>query len=458
MPVAAAEFVSAVKGIAWPAIPRPEDAAIMALVAQLDHSQRWPREKLATMQLAQADILLKFAAATVPHYEQSLRGRYDPHRPLSWERFWRLPLLTRKDIQSDLDALQSRKLPTDHGPVKIVRTSGSTGTPIAVLETGLMRALFSAMHLRSFVWQGMDFSAAAASIRVLHGEETRETAPGWIAGIVTGPSYTIDVRTTLEEQLQWLECHRPAYLMTLPSNLRACMRVLGGDGSRIDFIQQIHTYGEIVDDALREQCRATFGLAVADIYSANELGVMAVQAPGSDAYYTADESHIVEVLDDDDRPCRPGTVGRIVVTSLHNFASPLIRYANGDYAEVGEPLEDGRGLSVLKRVIGRTRNMAVRPDGERFWPAYGGPAITRIAPLQQVQLIQHTPESIELRAVVNEPITTEQEAKLTEFLQERLRYPYAIRFSWVDHIERGSGQKYEEFVCRVPDTFPGDAG
>lgn len=455
MPVLpAAEFTSAVKGIAWPAIPPAAQAATMALCAQLDISQWWSADQLAAMQLAQADKLLRHAVATVPFYSERLQRRYDPRRPLDWKRFRRLPILTRGDIQTRFAALHAQRMPEDHGQVKVVRTSGSTGSPIAVLETGFMRALFAAMHLRGFVWQRMNFAAAVASIRVLHGDLRQETESGWVDGIRTGPAYAMDVRTTIDEQISWLEQHRPAYLMTLPSNLDVFLKRLTEVGKRLEFIEQVHTYGEIVDDELRALCHSVLGLPIVDTYSANELGVLALQAPGSRAFHTADETHIIEILDDEGQPCKPGTIGRVVVTPLHNLASPLIRYANGDYAEVGESLGDGRGLGVLQRIIGRTRNMAVRPGGERFWPAYGGPSINRIAPLQQLQLIQHTETTIEVRAVVAEPVSSAQEAQLVAFLQERLAYPYAISFTYVDAIERGHGQKYEEFICRVDTPAP----
>ena len=50
---------------------------------------------------------------------------------------------------------------------------------------------------------------------------------------------------------------------------------------------------------------------------------------------------------------------------LHNFAMPLIRYAIGDLAEVGAACPCGRTLPVLRRVLGRTRDMLVLPSGEK---------------------------------------------------------------------------------------------
>lgn len=356
----AAEFSSAINGIAWPAIPQPAQAAIFALCAQLEISQSWPAEKIVAMQLAQADKLLQHAFATVAFYATRLHRRYDPRRPLDWPHFRRLPLLTRSDVPAEFEALHTRQMPDDHGQVKVARTSGSTGSPIAVLETGFMRALFAAMHLRAFVWRRMNLRAAVASIRVLHGEARQETESGWVDGVRTGPAYAMDVRTTIDEQISWLEQHRPADLMTLPSNLNACLQRLAASTKRLEFLEQVHTYGEIVDDELRAACRSVLGLPLIDTCSANELGVLALQAPGSQAFYTADETHIIEVLDDNGEPCEPGAIGRVVVTPLHKLASPLSRYVNGDYAEVGAPLGDGRGLGVLHRIIGRTRNMAVR--------------------------------------------------------------------------------------------------
>jgi phenylacetate-coenzyme A ligase PaaK-like adenylate-forming protein len=61
----------------------------------------------------------------------------------------------------------------------------------------------------------------------------------------------------------------------------------------------------------------------------------------------------VEVLDEEGRPCAPGETGRVVATSLNNFAMPLIRYETGDTAEVGAPCPCGRGLPVLTRIMGR---------------------------------------------------------------------------------------------------------
>ena len=53
---------------------------------------------------------------------------------------------------------------------------------------------------------------------------------------------------------------------------------------------------------------------------------------------------VVEVLRADGSACAPGETGRVVVTNLHNFAMPMIRYELGDQAAFGA---DGNRIARL---------------------------------------------------------------------------------------------------------------
>jgi phenylacetate-CoA ligase len=73
---------------------------------------------------------------------------------------------------------------------------------------------------------------------------------------------------------------------------------------------------------------------------------------------------VVEVVDEDGNACDVGVPGRVLVTSLHNSAMPLIRYDIGDVAELGEPCDTGLSWPVLNKVNGRLRDSIVLPNGE----------------------------------------------------------------------------------------------
>jgi hypothetical protein len=75
------------------------------------------------------------------------------------------------------------------------------------------------------------------------------------------------------------------------------------------------------------------------------------------------ESFFVELLDEAGEPAPQGELGRVVLTSLHNFAMPLIRYDIGDLAAFGPACSCGRGLPALLRFCHTSgmRRRAVAP-------------------------------------------------------------------------------------------------
>ena len=59
--------------IHWPAIPKPREAAVLALLYQYEESQWWPAETLVKHQLLQLEQLLGYAARAVPLYRERLK-------------------------------------------------------------------------------------------------------------------------------------------------------------------------------------------------------------------------------------------------------------------------------------------------------------------------------------------------------------------------------------------------
>jgi phenylacetate-CoA ligase len=138
------------------------------------------------------------------------------------------------------------------------------------------------------------------------------------------------------------------------------------------------------------------------------------------------------------------------VTTLQNFAMPLIRYEIGDYAEVGSRCPCGRGLPVLRRVTGRVRNMAVDPTGRRYWPSFHAPLWLEVAPFRRLQLVQHAPSAIEIRYVMARALSAVEEDRLRASLAKALAYAYDFSFVRVETVERRPGEKFEDFISRIP--------
>jgi phenylacetate-CoA ligase len=363
-------------------------------------------------------------------------------------------------VQAAGERLFSASVPAEHGPVSKLFTSGSTGRPLLALGTGVTQLLWNAFTLRDHLWHRRVSGGRLAAIRSLPTEIARPPeglrSNDWgpaTAGIVdTGSAATLNIHSTVAEQVDWLEREDPDYLLTYPSVVLALAKHFAASGRKLPRLREVRTFGELLEPHVRAAVSEAWGLRIVDMYSSQEVGYLALQCPKHEHYHVQSEGVLVEVLDDGGRPCTPGEIGRVVITPLHNYAMPLLRYEIGDFAEVGAGCPCGRGLPVLSRILGRQRNMAILPDGSRRWPSIelaGREDLADFPPIEQFQVIQRSLQSLEMALVMARPLSANEEHLMTGWLQEAFGYPFEVNFRYVQEIPRSAGGKYEEFRCEV---------
>ena len=334
---------SACSGIAWPALPPAAQATVLALMDQLDESQWLAPDTLRSLQWRQIEALLGHAAATVPFYRDRLAVLAGVRRGRLTEEAWRkIPPFSRDDMAAAGDSLLSRAPPENHAPLTEGGRAGLKKTAV----TGLFQ---DGLDLRDHLWHRRDLSARVGSLTRLGEAEAGQVgkAVPWPPVYGTGRLVSFDSEEPVADQVAWLERERPAYLLTRPSVLAALVHNCGGG---IPGLVQVSTTGETLDDGLRAACREAWGIDAVDVYRAREVGIVALQCPDHPHLHVQSENLLVEVLSEAGDPCGPGETGRVVVTDLHNFATPLIRSDIGDDAEVGGACPCGRRLAVLTRV------------------------------------------------------------------------------------------------------------
>jgi phenylacetate-CoA ligase len=149
-----------------------------------------------------------------------------------------------------------------------------------------------------------------------------------------------------------------------------------------------------------------------------------------------------------------GEIGQVVVTALHNFAMPLLRYALGDFAELGAECECGRRLPVIERIRGRVRNMLTLPNGDRVWPLFGTNAISRVAPVRQFRLVQKSLRELVLELSVARPLDPGEERLLRELVLGTLGHPFELDLVYLPTILRAESGKFEEFRSELDRCGP----
>jgi len=449
------QYKSSVAGIDWPTLPSAQGATILAIQYQLNESQWWSPEELMDYQLMQLQTLVQYARRYSPYYSKHLPVRVDLEclTPDNWRE---LPILTRKDLQSAGTAICTSPAPPAHGKTFPITTSGSTGRVVETKGTEVSHLFWTAFALREHIWQQRDLSGKLAAIRyqknggALPPDGLRRK--GWgnstDALVCTGPAVSLNVLSDISAQAQWLQREDPDYLLTHPSVMFELTRYCKKHNICLPSLRQVRTLAEALPPMLRNACREVWDVGLVDMYSSQEVGYIALQCPEYEHYHVQSEGVLVEVLDQHERPCAPGEIGKVIVTNLHNYAAPLIRYEIGDYTEVGTPCACGRGLPVLKRIMGRYRNLLSLPSGEKRWPTMLGIYTSQdFAPIvDAIQLVQRSLEKIEVRLVAKRPLDSSEREQLTNLIHHNLGYPFQLKFEYVDSIRRSDTGKYEEFI------------
>lgn len=334
------------------------------------------------------------------------------------ERPWPVlkgPILTRRSLQ------EKQAPPGDF----VSRTSGSTGEPVVVQRTNQSKLWWNATTLRETLWHKRDLSQPFAVIRPSILEKVSYSHWGSAFSILgkTGPLYGHPTRGDLNG---WLQEIQPGYLMTWPSILETI------DLKPLTHLKGIKTTGEVL------HCKHPL---VADTYSCEEVGTIALQCPDNPEVYHVMENILLEILDEHDQPADSG---RVILTDL--TSRYLHRYEIGDYAERGE-CSCGRGLQTIKKILGRKRNLVQLPDGSSHWPLIGSMEYLKIAPIRRYQIAQVDTTTLEFRLIIDSPLDDSQQEALTKLIQKYIGYPFEIQFIYVTEFPPG---KFEEFQnCQV---------
>ncbi|MBF0173865.1 MAG: phenylacetate--CoA ligase family protein [Magnetococcales bacterium] len=434
---------------------------LLALQWQFERGEWFAPEVLRQRQWRQLQVLARFSFKEVPFYHEfySREGVTWGRLPGRLEEWTRLPIVSRARLLAAGETMVARKRPLGHELGQPIKSSGSTGQPVVVWRNNVKDLLWQAITLREHLWHRRDFSGKLAAIRKMEHPGLGHPPHGnlfsnWGAPVMhvfqSGPMVLLDIATaSIAQQAQWLLREDPDYLLTYPTNAAALADRFIKQGWRLSRLKQVRTLSETLTPRIRERCRQAWGVPVVDVYSANEVGYIALQCPEYEHYHVQGENVWLELVDPLGNPCQPGEVGRVIVTDLNNFSSPLLRYDTGDWAIASLPCPCGRGLPTLAGIMGRTRNMLVLPSGEKRWPMMRPSLYRDIIPLRQIQMVQHTLDQLEVRLVVDERPSHEAEERLRQAIVATLGHDFVINFQYNDQLLRAAGGKFEEFISEV---------
>ncbi len=127
---------------------------------------------------------------------------------------------------------------------------------------------------------------------------------------------------------------------------------------------RIITHAELLPHSMRAAIEHVMGQPLYDQYGTSEFNRMAWECPARSGYHLDADSVIIEIVDDDGRPVRPGETGRAIATGLINRMMPLIRYELGDLLVASDRrCTCGRTLPMIEGIEGRMKDRVRLPGG-----------------------------------------------------------------------------------------------
>jgi phenylacetate-CoA ligase len=451
------EFLTALPEFCTPQVLDPVAAQRLLLLQQLHASERVSPAELARRQHQQLAALLVYAAQHSARYRNLLDWRaVQPDN--AYALLQTLPPLKRAELQEDAYRVACQPAPAHHGGLHLLQTSGSSGEPVSVQVSDAAMLIRAAVLLRSYLWHlpGFGQRVAHISAKVAKDDTARlgEQSAHWGSPFFplyrTGDQVGLNIQTDVKRQLAWLQQTQPGVLITYPSNLQNLLAYSSLTGQRPAGLTHVRVNGETVPEGLAQQLQQQWGAHLSGVYSSEEIGVMAVDCPQGPGLHVMAESVLLEVVRDDGSPCAPGETGRVLVTDLHNFATPLIRYEIRDLAEVGAPCPCGRHLPVLRRIQGRFRNMLTLPDGRRYWPKLGLRRFGDVAPIKQFQVVQRNLQQLDVRVATLRPLSGAEQAAVCQAVLQAIGHPFTVSLEVFEGaLPLPASGKFEEFISLV---------
>jgi phenylacetate-CoA ligase len=451
-----------IPGNAWPPVASGGVSQMWSMYLGLDRTQWWEPAAIEEGQLRQVRTLLAHCIEHVPHYRQVLReAGVVPDAIRTMADFRRLPTLERRTYQQSTANFLARQLPEGTARTNRLHTSGTSGMPIEVVQTNLVNLWWFALYLRDFEWCGIDPRGSMAAIRALPGDGATRTAvmngvrlPNWgdqlHAIVENGPAFAMDIHQDPRRQLEWLKQVTPDHLLSYPPNLEFLAGLLLQEGTRLPGLRVIQAIGETLTDEARARIEAGFGVPVKSTYSCVEAGYLASPCPAGHGMHVHSENVLVEVLDDAGQPCPPGQRGRVVITTLHNFLNPFIRYELLDEATPGpERCPCGRGLPLLSAVFGKRRPQFRLPDGRRKDSGFLVRQLRKMGDYFQHQLVQRGADHIIVRLAVSKPWDEARQAAVRACVQEYFEAKVRVDIEMLDHLPKTAAGKHQEVLVEV---------
>jgi phenylacetate-CoA ligase len=411
---------------------------------RLLRSQWLPASELASLQRAKLQPLIAHAYERVPYYRRLLdRHGVRPGDIREVADLAKLPITTKAELAAL--PLEDR-LASGIDPRRCVdlRTSGSEGMPFDVRFRRTDRDWWALLALRGWLANGY---RPTQRMLVLDDAKSARRSARWYEALGLFRQQLTSIWEPIEVQLERARSLEPQVIRGMTSDVRRLGEALAGQGEPAIRPTLVLTSAELMDATTRRQITESFGVTPVDFYGAIESGWIGWECPAHSGYHLNADCLIVEFLRDG-QPVHPGEPGEVVVTNLHAYAMPFIRYSVGDLGVPDDaPCACGRGLPLMRSVEGRTVDCLALPGGRVVSPYQLTCTLEQIPGMRRYQVVQVASDRVVVKLIPDAQYGPETLARIRTELGEVLGEATAVEPQRVDELPRNPAGKFRVVVA-----------
>ena len=410
----------------------------------LQKSQWYPRDQVLEIQFAELKKLLQHAYDQVPFYRRIFEDKgLVPEDIKTMADYRQLPCIDKDHFRAHKDEMIAR----DHlGKTMPKATGGSTGQPLQFEYTRTSYEWRVAARMRGYEWAycrdgekvghiwGTAIGTPPLSQRMKEGLHNLFLRRKYFNAFLFSDE-------TIEQVCRELRKFAPEVVVGYARPLYNLAVSVRDRGIRPPKLRSVITAADKMQDYQREVIEEVFGCEVFNTYGSREFMLIGSECEEHTGLHINAENIVAEIVHDDEL-FEPGGPGELVITDLHNYGMPFIRYKIGD---LGVPSEEqscpcGRGLPLIKDVEGRLLDMIITRDG-RMVPGVFFPHLAKeFVEIKQLQVVQNDLDSLLIKIVQAQDF---KGASLDRFKEE------------VENVV-GKGIRFDiEFVDQIPATATG---
>jgi phenylacetate-CoA ligase len=420
------------------------DIANIASINLLENGERVARENWQKKQLTN---LLRHAHARSNFWRKRMPSRMIDHNIKDY-----LPIQTRDDLASQVK-LEGSLLSKDSGASSLSYAStGSTGTPVSLFTCqenayynpcrSMAQFFINDLSLNENRVQLSPPTSLAASKKQALKVTVSDAWAGELGKIFRNGSdkrivYGYDDDAVLAELLK-----NPVGYLVSPS--RYVENLIGRFGAETIKRLGIKLWLHLSDyrDPEILGIMKEIGIPSLSNYSAGETGPIAFECDKHEGYFHIAHSNVIVDCDQKLTSSFNGaSLGRLLITHLHSYSTPVIRYDIGDFAKLHNQCRCGHDGPTLSNIYGRGKHFLSHPNGTLLPFYVSTRLLLEVASFKECRFTQSKIDTIVLEISGRDIIPGEEEEALKKLVTKITDPAFRVEIKAVNEIDWSGNPK-----------------